>query len=573
MSVSKSTFAEIDNLIDSLTSSTLASPPSSPSANAISAMYSNQRSISVFPAEILLHIGSFLIPPVTSIQSRQPQNELYNLALVSKQFNVLFTPCLYKYPIISTLNDLKKLRTLIEDSSKYYLSHASAESPALTRPAPPLHPYFTFLQGINLATLEDHYRANSTVSAQIRDIMSSVVKRTPEVTEKQQYQAVLDDLRNTPSLLLTSGNCSTSNSNGAVERSAASTERQRAESTDDLPSAKRRKRHPLLLLDNHSEHIASSSSHVSSSSSGSAPSSLGSGMKRTQSMFDTTQSAAAAVPTSADYLDLSNSNSSSPRLYNSSSRSCSSTSSSPLSSPIGSSFNSTLSLSPLLNSSQFNSYPPPQITYLNLSFIKSLRHPHFQSLTPHLSNLTALNLSGISRSDTFFSKLLPSCPNLLRLSLSWNSNITDLTLLHVSLSNKNLTHLDITHCTELSSTGLSLVIRECSKLQYFSMNFCLRISKDIIKLALTGWTQLKWINAVGCRASKSEIEEWWGLLVDGKKLLDMENLPVELLKSESESDEEDEDELEDDESRKEEILRAEKLMVNQDDGIPFYLDL
>ncbi|KAI0244079.1 hypothetical protein L0F63_002388, partial [Massospora cicadina] len=103
----------------------------------------------------------------------------------------------------------------------------------------------------------------------------------------------------------------------------------------------------------------------------------------------------------------------------------------------------------------------PTLVALDLGFCKGLKNYDLQRFLPSLSNITSLNLAGGNRSDIVLTKLVKHCPGLVRLSLSWNSHLTDFGFIELARQCPQLQYLDLTNCAQISDYAVTAFSSHC----------------------------------------------------------------------------------------------------------------
>ncbi|ORY00849.1 RNI-like protein [Basidiobolus meristosporus CBS 931.73] len=140
----------------------------------------------------------------------------------------------------------------------------------------------------------------------------------------------------------------------------------------------------------------------------------------------------------------------------------------------------------------------PSLQCLDLGFNKGVKNFDLQRLSPWLSNLTSLNLAGGSRTDIVLTKLSKHCPNLTRLSVSWNSQLTDFGFVEMARHCRKLRALDVTNCAQITDTGVMALAVYCTQLRVLSVSYCQCVGEVAIWELVRSCKELKLINALGC---------------------------------------------------------------------------
>ncbi|KAK9722502.1 hypothetical protein K7432_002606 [Basidiobolus ranarum] len=140
----------------------------------------------------------------------------------------------------------------------------------------------------------------------------------------------------------------------------------------------------------------------------------------------------------------------------------------------------------------------PSLQCLDLGFNKGVKNFDLQRLSPWLSNLTSLNLAGGGRTDIVLTKLSKHCPNLTRLSVSWNSQLTDFGFVEMARHCRKLRALDLTNCAQITDTGVMALAVYCTQLRVLSVSYCQCVGEVAIWELVRSCKELKLINALGC---------------------------------------------------------------------------
>ncbi|KAL7749827.1 hypothetical protein RI367_004703 [Sorochytrium milnesiophthora] len=400
------------------------------------------------------------------------QLDLFALCLVSRRFFSLVAPLLYRHPCVSTLKQLRSLRDIVERSALSTLSPQSATTSAKL-PSTRL-PYFSYIQGLNLASMDELYRCQPAVARLTYEVLVLGVSRSLE----HIYELLPEKMTSASSAAASAATSPSSSATAAISTAAMDLAAASDSPAVETPFSQNVRR-CLSSLDCSPITPTASTSITTFQSSPSSPSLHSADVakslrKRHTSVLLSPSQLTTTSPSAALFASL-------PSLARS---------------PI------TL---PRLSA--------PKITSLNLSFIKSLNLVQMsKTLLPHLPHLTHLNLSGTNKSDAHYIAIVSQAPHLTRLALSWNHSLTDLTLFAVGTHCPRLTHLDITNCREVTDAGMGRVAKNCPGMRVFAMNWCLRIANETLWYALRMWPHLRVLCIAGARASEQTVHYWWRAL-------------------------------------------------------------
>ncbi|KAJ9080642.1 SCF ubiquitin ligase complex subunit [Entomophthora muscae] len=140
----------------------------------------------------------------------------------------------------------------------------------------------------------------------------------------------------------------------------------------------------------------------------------------------------------------------------------------------------------------------PSLLELDLGFCKGLKNYDLMCFIPYLSNLTSLNLAGGNRSDIVLTKLVKHCPSLVRLSLSWNSHLTDFGFIELARQCPQMQYLDLTNCAQISDNAVTAISSYCRKLRALSLSYCENVTVESLWNILNRCNVLLVLNTYGC---------------------------------------------------------------------------
>ncbi|KAJ1982068.1 hypothetical protein H4R35_000461 [Dimargaris xerosporica] len=141
---------------------------------------------------------------------------------------------------------------------------------------------------------------------------------------------------------------------------------------------------------------------------------------------------------------------------------------------------------------------PRTLRVLDLGFCRGLKNYDLQRIAPRLTAVHSLNLAGGGRQDIVLTKIVQHTPNLIRLSLSWNSHLTDFSIVQTVQRCVQLQCLDLTHCTLLEDPALLAIAAHCPKLRVLSISYCHGLTDVAVLHVVKHCRQLRVLNILSC---------------------------------------------------------------------------
>ncbi|KAI9296915.1 RNI-like protein [Neoconidiobolus thromboides FSU 785] len=145
-----------------------------------------------------------------------------------------------------------------------------------------------------------------------------------------------------------------------------------------------------------------------------------------------------------------------------------------------------------------------ELKHLDLGFCKGLKNYDLQRVLPYLLKLQYLNLAGGNRSDIVLTKLVKHCKLLKKLSLSWNSQLTDFGFIELAKNCQQLIYLDLTNCAQISDYSVVAIANHCNQLEVLSLSYCQCITDTSLFYILANCNKLKVLNVLGCSGVSSK---------------------------------------------------------------------
>ncbi|KAJ1984968.1 hypothetical protein H4R34_000311 [Dimargaris verticillata] len=141
---------------------------------------------------------------------------------------------------------------------------------------------------------------------------------------------------------------------------------------------------------------------------------------------------------------------------------------------------------------------PRALRVLDLGFCRGLKNYDLQRIAPRLTAVHSLNLAGGGRQDIVLTKIVQHTPNLVRLSLSWNAQLTDFGIVQTVQRCVRLQCLDLTHCTLLEDSALMAIAAHCPELRVLSISYCHGLTDVAVLHVVKHCRQLRVLNILSC---------------------------------------------------------------------------